>query len=57
MEFASTPLIMTLFESARWPLTYTATSPRPNSEEFWRGPEVPVVRVSNCWKLRVGSGS
>src|ERR1019366_516353 len=57
MEFASTPLMMTLLESARCPLTYTATSPRPSSEEFWMEPEVPVVRVNNCWKLRVGNGS
>ena len=56
MEFASTPLMMTLLERARCPLTYTATSPRPKSEEFWSEPEVPVVRVSNCWKLRVGNG-
>ena len=46
-----------LLESARWPLTYTAASPRPNSEEFPREPEVPAVRANNCWKLRVGNGS
>src|ERR1039458_8581784 len=57
IEFASTPLMIMLLESARWPLTYTATSPRPNSEEFPTEPEAPAVIANNCWKLRVGNGS
>ena len=56
MEFASMPLMTRSFESARWPLTFTSTSPRPRSEEFVKEPEVPAVSVNNCWKLFVGRG-
>ena len=56
-EFASTPLMRTLFEVVRCPLTEMIASPRPNSVLFDTLAEVPGESVSNCWKFRVGSGS
>ncbi len=56
-ELASMPLMRTLFEVVRWPLTLMTESPRPSSVLFETLAEVPGESVRSCWKLRVGSGN
>ena len=47
-EFASTPLMRTLFEVVRWPFTEMMASPRPSSVLFDTVADVPGESVSNC---------
>ena len=47
-EFASTPLMRTLFEVVRCPLTEITASPRPSSVLFETLADVPGESVRSC---------
>ena len=57
IELASMPLMRTLLEVVRWPLTVMVVSPRPSSVLLETEALVPGESVRSCWKLRVGRGS